>query len=167
LKATELRLIAELVRNCRASDRELAKVLNVSQPTVSRMRKRLEGEGIIEYSGIPNLSKLGYEIIAVTFAKRNFAKYPENLIHVAKDFVMKHPNIIFCADGEGLNFDVVSISIHKSYSDYSRFLSEAKAQAGETAHSESFLINTSSEGVVQPLSMRRFADALNKDDRKR
>jgi DNA-binding Lrp family transcriptional regulator len=50
LKDIELRLISELVKNSRRSDRELAKVLGISQPTVSRARMRLEKQGLIDYS---------------------------------------------------------------------------------------------------------------------
>lgn len=42
MKEVELRLAAELMKNSRRSDRELAKALKVSQPTVSRMRNKLE-----------------------------------------------------------------------------------------------------------------------------
>jgi hypothetical protein len=37
VKDVELKLIYELIKNSRRSDRELARVLKVSQPTVSRM----------------------------------------------------------------------------------------------------------------------------------
>jgi DNA-binding Lrp family transcriptional regulator len=86
LKDIELRLISELVKNSRRSDRELAKRLGISQPTVSRTRVRLEKQGLIDYSAIPNLAKLGFEIIAVTFGRRDFQKHPEINLQKAKDF---------------------------------------------------------------------------------
>jgi DNA-binding Lrp family transcriptional regulator len=59
VKDIELRLIAELMKNSRRSDRELTKIIGVSQPTVSRTIKRLDKEGYIkEYTAIvtsPNL----------------------------------------------------------------------------------------------------------------
>jgi DNA-binding Lrp family transcriptional regulator len=39
LKAVELRLISELMKNSQRSDRELAKAIGVSQPTISRVKK--------------------------------------------------------------------------------------------------------------------------------
>ena len=72
LKAIELRLISELMKNSRRSDRELGRVLGVSQPTASRMISRLEKEGIIkEYTMIPDFKKLGYNLLGVTMAKLN------------------------------------------------------------------------------------------------
>jgi DNA-binding Lrp family transcriptional regulator len=66
LKDTELKVISELMKNSRRSDRELAKAIGASQPTVSRIIKKLEKEKIIEeYTMIPNFSKLGYKILAL------------------------------------------------------------------------------------------------------
>jgi DNA-binding Lrp family transcriptional regulator len=70
LKDVELRPISELMKNSRRSDRELAKVLAVSQPTVTRIRTRLEKEGCIkEYTMIPDFSQLGYQMMDVTLLK--------------------------------------------------------------------------------------------------
>jgi DNA-binding Lrp family transcriptional regulator len=79
LRNVELRLISELMKNSRRSDRQLSKVLGISQPTVSRMLKKLEKEGVIkEYTMIPDFTKLGYELIVITLARyRNPIKLPE------------------------------------------------------------------------------------------
>ncbi|MCJ7633616.1 winged helix-turn-helix transcriptional regulator [Candidatus Bathyarchaeota archaeon] len=70
MKDVELKLIAELTKNSRRSDRELAKQLRVSQPTVTRIRNRLEKEGIIrEYTIIPDFTRLGYQMASIAFAK--------------------------------------------------------------------------------------------------
>jgi len=42
VKDVELKLVSELIKNSRRSDRELARVLGLSQPTVGRMIKKLE-----------------------------------------------------------------------------------------------------------------------------
>jgi DNA-binding Lrp family transcriptional regulator len=162
LKDIELRLISELTKNSRRSDRQLAKVLGVSQPTISTTRMRLEREGMIDYTGVPNLNKLGYEIVAVVFGIRDHQKYPESVIQKARDFAEQHPNIIFAADGIGLGYDVMSVSIHKDYSDYAKFMEEMRAEAGQTMRVDSFLINLASEGIVQHLSLKHFAEHLTK-----
>jgi DNA-binding Lrp family transcriptional regulator len=162
LKDIELELISELMKNCRRSDRELAKSLHVTQPTVTRNRKRLEKLGLIEYSATPNLAELGYEIVAVVFGRRNYEKHPENAVQKAKDFAEAHPNIVFGADGSGLSYDRISVSIHKSYSDYAKFMQEVKAAMGEIMGLESFLINLKSEKVVRGLSLRAFAETLKR-----
>ena len=40
VKDAELKLISELMKNSRRSDRELAKAIGVSQPTIGRMIKK-------------------------------------------------------------------------------------------------------------------------------
>ncbi len=56
-------LLYELMKNSKRSDRELAKVVKVSQPTITRMRKNLEKKGYIrEYTIVPAVEKLGFEL---------------------------------------------------------------------------------------------------------
>lgn len=70
LKDVELRLISELMKNSRRSDRELSKQMRVSQPTVTRLRNKLEKEGYIkEYTMIPDWQKIGYQLMAFTLVK--------------------------------------------------------------------------------------------------
>jgi DNA-binding Lrp family transcriptional regulator len=164
LKDIELRLISELVKNSRRSDRELAKVLGISQPTVSRTRMRLETQGLIDYSAIPNLAKLGFEIIAVTFGKRDYRKHPETNLQKAKDFAERHPGIIFGAFGSGLGYDRIVISIHRNYSDYSKFLQEMRNEWAEIINvKDSFKVSLNSKEVIQPLSLKNFADHLKSE----
>ena len=59
-------LLLELLKNSKRSDREIAKALGVSQPTVSRRRQRLVEEGMIkEFTVIPDFTKMGYEILEI------------------------------------------------------------------------------------------------------
>jgi DNA-binding Lrp family transcriptional regulator len=61
LKENELKILFELIKNARRSDRELAKAIRVSQPTVTRTRTKLEKMGLVkEYTIIPDLRKMGY-----------------------------------------------------------------------------------------------------------
>ncbi len=70
MKNVGRKLISELMKNSRRSDRELAQAIGVSQPTVSRTIKKLEKEGYIrEYTMIPDFHKLGYEIAVLTFVR--------------------------------------------------------------------------------------------------
>jgi DNA-binding Lrp family transcriptional regulator len=64
-----LRLVSEMLKNSKKSDRELAGILGVSQPTVSRTRVRIENDYIKTYTIIPDFEKLGYQIMAFTFSK--------------------------------------------------------------------------------------------------
>lgn len=162
MKDIELKLISELMKNCRRSDRELSRAVGVSQPTVSRIIKKLEEAEVLgEYSALPNLPKLGYEIIAVVFGKRDFENHPEINVQKARDFSKRHPNIIFGATGEGLGFDRISISIHKNYSDYAKFVKDIRDEWTGIMDISSFLIDLTSKAVVQqPISLKHFAESI-------
>jgi DNA-binding Lrp family transcriptional regulator len=150
----------ELIRNGRRSDSELAEVLDVSQPTVSKTRARLEKQGLLEYGATPNLAKLGYKVMAVVFGKRDYEKHPEDVFQKAKSFVERHPSMIFASDGMGLDHDRITISIHKSYSDYCIFMREMQAEVKDIMSLESFLIDLTTENVLRPFSLKQLGDDL-------
>jgi len=164
LKDIELKLISALVNNSRKSDRELAKVIGVSQPTITRTRIRLEKEGLFEYTAIPNLAKLGFDVIAVTFGKRDYTKHPEINLQKSKDFAKRHPSIIFGGAGNGLGYDRIVISTHRKYSDYTQFLGELRNEWTDTIDiKDSFIVSLKSKEVIQPLSLKNLAESLKKE----
>lgn len=112
-------LLRELLKNSKRSDRELAKALKTSQPTITRTRHSLEKSGLIEeYTIIPNFKKMGFEILSFTFVKmRSGIRQPEVMEEV-KRYAAKFPNAIFVANGEGLGMTGVIISFHKNYTEY-------------------------------------------------
>lgn len=168
MKDVEIRLICELIRSTRKSDRELAKLIGVSQPTVSRIRTKLEKEGVIEYTGVPDLRKLGFQIIAITFGNWKREPYPENRNAKAKDFVDGHPNLIFVSTGRGLGSDSVIISVHKSYSDYAKYMRDIRVDWQEfMTMSDSFLIALNSDSILRPISLKYLADCLLEQEPKR
>ena len=94
-----INLLLELLKDSKRSDRELAKVLDVSQPTVSRMRSRLLKEGAIkEFTVIPDFVKLGYEIMAITCVKVK-EKTIMKLEKKAEEYMKTQPSIIFAGGG--------------------------------------------------------------------
>lgn len=122
LKEIELKLLSELMKNSRRSDRELAKVLGVSQPTVSRTIRKLEEKGIIrEYTMIPDFSKTGYHLMALTFAKfheKLTSEQLEKAKSVAQERLAEIGQAILLERGIGLNSNGVVVSLHKDYSSF-------------------------------------------------
>lgn len=113
LKPIDRDMIFELIRNSRLSDRELARKLGVSQPTVSRRRAALDKEGLLDYTALPDLKKMGFEILAFIFGRWNLNKYPNTHVEEMREFIKKHPSMIFASTGTGLSSDRIGISIHK------------------------------------------------------
>ena len=159
-----LRLVSEMLKNSKKSDRELAGILGVSQPTVSRTRARIEKEYIKTYTIIPDFKKLGYEIMAFTLAKikassENIAF--EEMMQKSKEWVVKHPNIIFAADGEGFGKDLVLISLHKNYSEYATFIRSFALDSGSSLDNfESFLVSVGSGYTLRDFDLKYLADDL-------
>jgi len=50
MREIEWKVLSELMKNSKLSDRELARKLGSSQPTVTRTRRRLEEKGYIKLS---------------------------------------------------------------------------------------------------------------------
>ena len=153
MKKKMLRLLLELLKNSKRSDREIAKVLGVSQPTITRMRQRLVKEGAIqEFTVIPDFVKMGYEIMAITLTKSKMNLDPQEIGKATK-VVLANPNIIFVAQAEGMGKNGVMISIHKSFSDFHNFLKDLISETkGYIENHETMLIPLKGN-IVKPLSL--------------
>jgi len=146
MKKRVLSVFFELIKNSKMSDRDIAKKLNISQPTVTRIRKKLETSGYItEYTIIPNFPKLGFEICAFIFFNSNRCLGKEVQIK-AHDWIEKHPSIMFSAAGDGIRGkNCAIVTLHKNFTDYTNFLNEFKRRFGENIGSvETFLVSLSS-----------------------
>lgn len=157
-----VKLLKELIRNSRRSDRELAKAVKASQPTVTRTRKTLEGY-IRSYTIVPEFSKIGYEILAVTFAKAKTynKKEVEAKMELAKKWVMKHPNIFFASDGEGLGKDALIVSVHKDYSKYADFMREYTVNFADfISDVQSFIVSLKTGILIKPFDLKYLADDI-------
>ncbi len=152
------------MKNSHRSDREIARAIKTSQPTVTRVRTRLEKEGIIkEYTMIPDIGKLGVEIVALTFAHwspEKFSNFSENeRVQKAKRFLSDHPNVIYASSGTGLGMGRVMITVHKNYSDYSNFVREAQNEwAGLLCRFESFIISPGTDVAAATFSLKNLAE---------
>ena len=152
MKKRMLKLLFELMKNAKRSDREIAKIIGVSQPTITRMRQRLEKTAIVDYTVIPDWTELGFEIMAMTLVK---AKGLPEATEKAKKWAMSNANVVFAAGGEGMGMDYSIISFHKNYSDYSSFIENLKTAWTENLQDlQSFLMATDEKRTVKPLSLK-------------
>jgi DNA-binding Lrp family transcriptional regulator len=159
-----LRLVSEMLKNSKKSDRELAGILGVSQPTVSRTRARIEKEYINTYTIIPDFQKLGYQIMAFTLAKTKTyseAATATKMMQKTKEWVAKRPNIIFASDGEGFGKDLVITSFHKNYSAYAEFMRAFTIELGTALNNvESFLVSIGSGYTLREFDLKYPADDI-------
>lgn len=161
LTPLDIKILFQLVKDSRQSDRKIAKALGVSQPTVTRRRAILEKQGLLEYSAIPDLKKLGFEILAFTFGRWNFQEYPDTHVEQMKQFIAQNPNIIFISTGTGSGTDRIGISVHKDYADYSRTIQNFKTGWGKYFETlSSFIVSLQTDNILQNLSFKHLASLI-------
>lgn len=163
IRAVEWKLLSELMRNSRRSDRELAKAIGVSQPTVSRLVRKLEKEGYIkEYTMIPSFHKIGYHLMALTFVRitRNAnSDQLDNVKRGAAEKLRRSPYaFVMFKTGMGLGYDAVLISFHETYASFDKLRSQLKGSSEPGAiEMEVFLTNLDDESRYVPLTFSLLA----------
>lgn len=150
-------LLFELLKDSKKSDRQLAKILGVSQATVSRMRNRLVIEGMIrEFTIIPDFKKLGYELMAITAGRFKIPSSPER-IERGKKWSARFPNVIFVSRTQGMGKNALTISLHKDYTDYNEFFQDMMSEWVDAIENfESMLVSLKGV-IVKPLSFSYLA----------
>jgi DNA-binding Lrp family transcriptional regulator len=164
LKPVDYKILWELIKNSRRSDRELAKVLGISQPTITRRRGRIEKELIEGYTAIPKWDKIGFELIAFTFIKgdRSYLNREKGnaIVSGAKDWLKKQPNVAFALAGEGLEWDGLIMSYHRNYSDYAEFKIKLDQDLADIIiESRSFITPINEKLIIKPLHFKYLAEA--------
>ena len=160
MKKRVLSVFLELIKNSKESDRDIAKRLKISQPTVTRIRQKLEKLGYIqEYTVIPNFPKLGFEIVAFIFfnANRCLGKKIKTDAH---KWVQNNPSIIFSAAGDGIRGkNCAMLTIHKNFTEYTKFLNNFKSTWKDLGPVETFLVPLSTP-TPKNLSFRNIIDII-------
>jgi DNA-binding Lrp family transcriptional regulator len=166
MKDAEFRLISELMKNCCRSDRELAKAMGVSQPTVSRTKARLEKEGyILEYTIIPDFKKLGYHLFSLTFFAMNKGMSSgemRNAVESGLRRVAEVPsNVVLIERGIGLHFDSFMASFHKDYSSYTSLMDKVRTSKYiDLKTVESFIVDLDDDVQYRYLTYSTLAKHL-------
>jgi DNA-binding Lrp family transcriptional regulator len=166
LKGVELRLVSELMKNSRRSDRELARAIGTSQPTVSRTIKKLEKQGIIkEYTMIPDFSKLGYRILAITFVKLGRVPSHEQIEEARRiateSLDAEALEIVMLETGLGLGSDLVFVTYHEDYSSHVKFIAWLRQFDFLTIEGvKNFLVSLEDTVRYRPLTFSALANHM-------
>ena len=166
MKDIDFKILSGLMKNSKISDRKLANSIGVSQPTVTRRRAKLEKELSFEYTVIPDLAKLGMEIMAFHFTNWKPESYEE--LSQSKNFqegmgkwFSEKPNIIFASSGDGLGMRRLAITVHKDYSDFVKFKAKVeKDWSPRLGRYETFIVSLESGNVRRPLTFKYLADYI-------
>jgi len=155
------KLLIELLRNSKQSDRILAKKLGVSQPTITRTRAKLEREGYIKhYTFVPDMKKMGLNILALTFVKMDPAVVNAEMINKVRKYAANFPNGIFASTGEGMGMTGVIMGVHKDYRDYAKKLSMFRSDWGKYLVDIQSFVMTTEEGVIKDFSFKYLDETV-------
>jgi len=171
LKPIDYKLLFELMKDSHRSDRQIAKALGVSQPTVTRRRAMLEESYIDGYTVLPKFGQIGFEIAALTFMKnRTESKSGEEklkAIQKMKEWYTKQPNVVLVQEGLGMGWDSVCVSLHECYSDYAEFMRALDADLSDVIEqTQSFKIDLSPGVVIKPFNLKYLANLKPRDAKK-
>jgi DNA-binding Lrp family transcriptional regulator len=168
MKDVDVKLLAELMKNSRRSDRELARVIGVSQPTISRAISKLEKEGYIkEYTVIPDYSRLGYQLAVFTLVKSRSGLSKEEL-EKAREMTlrdMQHAptEIVLFERGLGGGHVAILVSFHEDYSSYFELGERMKKYSFlDLSDITSFIIDLKDEIHYRYLTFSTLAENLLK-----
>lgn len=160
----DLAILSALMKNSNISDRKLAKMMGVSQPTITRRRTKLEKDGLLDYRIVPNFEKLGYEILAFTLLvwKREEhmkLKQEEDYWKKVQAFLSDYPNIVFASSGHGLGMTRIVVSVHESYSDYVKLMTKIDESWGMYMDKfDSFIVSLKSDNILRQFSFENLID---------
>lgn len=122
LKTSQARILNELLRNCKQSDRGISKIADISQPTVTRFRNHLERTNVIkEYLAIPDYKKLGFNfgaIITADISSKDLKEIPLE-------------NVIVSAPTISCDTNTMLIVVYREMEDFNRFLRMIKPLASD------------------------------------
>jgi DNA-binding Lrp family transcriptional regulator len=156
------------MKNSRRSDRQLAKAIGISQPTASRLIRKLEKEGVIkEYTMIPDFTRLGYTLMAATLLQVQEPLIQERFQEIRKvstkiDKIASYAGLL-AVNSIGGNKNRLFITFYESYSDYVEGMKLARQIPFVNVESvESFLVDLDDETNFRVLSISAIADNVLK-----
>jgi DNA-binding Lrp family transcriptional regulator len=167
LKDVELRLISELIKNSRRSDRELAKIMRVSQSTVTRARTRLEKTGVIrEYTIIPDFCAIGYNIMGATRFGLRGEPVKEGIKETRQTVIDAEdsPRVnLIAAEGMGSEHNRLFVNLYESYSDYDQAMNLFRqVRVVNFDQIDTFLVDLNNKRSYRILSMSAVAKHLQR-----
>jgi DNA-binding MarR family transcriptional regulator len=110
---TEKNVFCMMVSYPEMSDSDIGREIGVSRHTVSRLRRGFEDRDLVGKIYLPNLKKLGFEILAfyhIRFDPRN----PPHIENNEAEFLMSDSTVFFSCR----MFEAVMISVYQNYDDY-------------------------------------------------
>jgi DNA-binding MarR family transcriptional regulator len=113
LRKRETRVLHALIESSDANDATIAGKTGLSKHTISNIRRKLEEGGLIRTITIPDLNKLGFEILCFGHTKLS-PKCPYDPETFDMSILNTDSGIFFAAK----RFENITLSIYRSYEDF-------------------------------------------------
>jgi hypothetical protein len=129
------------------------------------LRKALEKDAIKQYTVIPDLSYLGFDIIAFTIARSK--ELVEPLWEEGKKWAANQPNVLYLSTGQGIDGDAIMVTVHTDYADFIKFYHVFRSYWSK--HLEDFkifLISVRGSIQMKAFSFNCLVDALQKKNQR-
>lgn len=110
LTNAEKKVLLAAIRNPAYNYAKIAEETGMSRHTVSASHRKLESCGLITPINLPNLKKLGIEII--TLSHILLSPKSGGVKHIIEKEIARSPYVVFMAVRE---FELVTISVHRNY----------------------------------------------------
>ena len=163
LKPIDYNLLFELMKDSHRSDRQIAKALGVSQPTVTRRRAMLEENYIDGYTVVPKFGQIGFEIVAFTFLKSKLEHLSGDertkALQKLKDWYNMQASVVLVQEGRGLGWDLVCVSLHENYSAYANFVRTHDSELADIiVESATFQADLTPGVTIKPFNLKYLAN---------
>ncbi|MEM5853090.1 MAG: winged helix-turn-helix transcriptional regulator [Candidatus Aenigmatarchaeota archaeon] len=144
LKKREKQVFMNLIKNARMPDKHIAKILGITQPTVTRIRQKLEKSGYIKgYKPLVDFQKLGLSLIVLTLFNITDLSRIDQVKKKIIPNLKKMPEIFLIAEGEGMGKTCLIMSAHKDFQDFEEWVVDLKKKNGKYMEDvEHFLFST-------------------------
>ena len=77
-----------------------------------------------------------------------------------KKWMMKQPNVILAIGGQGMGWDGIFVSFHKSYSDFAEFMRKHNSELSDLMiDSQSFIADINPATIRKPFHLKYLAKA--------
>lgn len=127
-------IIAEMEKDARKSNTEIADAFGVSNATVRRRINRLIEKGVIKPTVITRASELGYNLVALIALQVDL-----DSIHDVEQTLMNYDSVKYIADCTG-SYDIFMSAWFRSSHDLASFFKDKLAMMTAIKRSETFVI---------------------------
>lgn len=108
LSDTEKRIYDAIIANPESSFKQLSAALSISVKTISHIKSRLESRGLLKTIAVPDLKKLGLEILALHIIRFNPQNPPSDIV---RNTLTTDHDILVCLR----KFEGLRVSIYPNY----------------------------------------------------